>query len=80
MTAGRSDFVLSGTVTSAVPVYALVAYLDPEGNSDYDARMSVALPKPDGTIVVCYMGETPMPRHAGGRLSGRTCVPVRGWR
>lgn len=52
VTASRSDFVLSGTVTSAVPVYALVAYLDPEGNSDYDARMGVALPKADGTFAV----------------------------
>jgi hypothetical protein len=50
--AGRSDFDLSGTVTSAVPVYALVAYFDPEGNSDYDARMAVAQPKADGAFTL----------------------------
>jgi hypothetical protein len=56
VTAGRSDFVLSGTVTSAVPAYALVAYLDPEGRDDYDARMAVAQPKADGTFSIRCAG------------------------
>ena len=62
MSAGRSDFVLTGTVTSAVPVYALVAYLDPEGHDDYDARMAVAQPKADGTFAV----------RCGGLVAGRS--------
>ena len=45
-------FTVSGSVTSAVPVYAVVAYLDPEGEDDYDARTAVAVPAFDGAFSI----------------------------
>ncbi|MBK1833310.1 NPCBM/NEW2 domain-containing protein [Roseibacillus ishigakijimensis] len=42
------SFTLSGRVTGNVPVYGLVAYLDPEGGSDYDAHTVTAVPDKDG--------------------------------
>ena len=41
-------FVVRGRVLAAIPVYALVAYLDPEGGGDYDARTAVAIPNDAG--------------------------------
>ncbi len=52
VTPGRAGFVLSGAVTGAPPVYAVIAYLDPEGGSDYDARTAVAVPTPDGRFTL----------------------------
>lgn len=48
---GRA-FTFSGTVASDPPVYAVVAYLDPEGHSDYDARTAVAVPDAEGRFVL----------------------------
>ena len=41
-------FIVSGKVTSQIPVYAVIAYLDPEGGSDYDAKTVCAVPGADG--------------------------------
>lgn len=43
-----SHFTFSGHVSSPVPVYAVIAYLDPEGGSDYDARTVCAVPSASG--------------------------------
>ena len=41
-------FVFSGKVTADPPVYAVVAYMDPEGGGDYDATTATAVPDADG--------------------------------
>ncbi len=46
------SFTVSGVVTARVPVYAVIAYLDPEGGSDYDARTAVAVPAADGSFTL----------------------------
>ncbi|MES2707516.1 MAG: hypothetical protein V4726_13040 [Verrucomicrobiota bacterium] len=44
--------VLSGKVTAEVPVYAVQAYFDPEGGSDYDATTASAVPDRDGNFTL----------------------------
>lgn len=44
---GRS-FTVSGRISGSIPVYAIVAYLDPEGHDDYDARTVTAVPDAAG--------------------------------
>lgn len=39
---------VSGVVKGAPPVYAVVAYFDPEGGGDYDATTAIAVPAEDG--------------------------------
>lgn len=41
---------LSGKVTADVPVYAVQAYFDPKGGSDYDATTATAVPDKDGAF------------------------------
>lgn len=48
---GRS-FSVRGRVVSSIPVYAVVAYLDPEGHDDYDARTVTSTPAADGRFEV----------------------------
>lgn len=43
-------FTVSGLVTAAVPVYAVIGYFDPDGDDDYDARTAVTAPRADGTF------------------------------
>ncbi len=45
-------FELSGNVTSPVPVYAVLGYLDPEGGGDYNSRTVCAVPDPDGNFTL----------------------------
>lgn len=45
-------FELSGKVTSAVPVYAVLGYLDPEGGGDYNSRTVCAVPDPEGNFTL----------------------------
>jgi hypothetical protein len=52
VTADRRSFTFRGRVVSPIPVYALVAYLDPEGNDDYDARTVTAVPDADGRFEI----------------------------
>ncbi len=63
---GRS-FTLSGRVQGSPPVYGVVAYLDPSGNGDYDARTSVAVPDAEGCFAVDGVA-TPAGRPAQVRL------------
>lgn len=43
-------FVFSGRVTGEPPVYAVLAYMDPEGGDDYDATTATAVPDKDGNF------------------------------
>jgi len=45
-------FHCSGQIKSKIPVYALVAYADPEGGSDYDATTVTAVPGSDGKFLL----------------------------
>lgn len=45
-------FELSGKVTSAVPVYAVLGYLDPESGGDYNSRTVCAVPDPEGNFTL----------------------------
>lgn len=45
-----SRFAVSGRVGSSIPVYALIAYLDPDGGGDYDSRTVCTVPSPDGNF------------------------------
>ena len=47
-----SSFTFSGKVSSATPVYAVVAYMDPDGGSDYDATTATAVPDKDGRFTI----------------------------
>ncbi len=70
-------FDLTGAVSAEVPVYAVVAYLDPDGNDDYDARTSVARLAADGRFSIrcdaLVAGKPGMVRvcalHANGAVS-----------
>lgn len=42
-TISRKYIKVAGTVTSSVPVHAVVAYFDPQGGSDYDATTATAV-------------------------------------
>ncbi|BCU76817.1 NPCBM/NEW2 domain-containing protein [Luteolibacter sp. LG18] len=44
--------VVSGKVTSKVPVYGVVAYFDPAGGGDYDAPTATAVPDKDGRFTL----------------------------
>ena len=46
----ESHFSVSGQVSSTIPVYAVIAYLDPEGGSNYDARTVCAVPTKEGNF------------------------------
>ncbi|MDA0806387.1 MAG: NPCBM/NEW2 domain-containing protein [Planctomycetota bacterium] len=46
---GKSIHV-SGTVKAEPPVYAVVAYFDPEGGGDYDSTTATAVPAEDGNF------------------------------
>ena len=47
---GQKAFRVTGCVEGWPPVYALVAYLDPTGHKDYDARAITAAPDPHGVF------------------------------
>jgi hypothetical protein len=49
---GENSFVFSGRVTSPLPVYAVVGYLDPDGGSDYDAPTVTAVPDAEGRFTL----------------------------
>jgi hypothetical protein len=51
-TADDRGFVVSGRVQSDPPPYAVVAYLDPSGGSDYDATTASAVPDADGRFTL----------------------------
>jgi endonuclease/exonuclease/phosphatase family metal-dependent hydrolase len=43
---------VSGTVRAEPPVYAVIAYMDPEGRSDYDATTATAVPDAQGNFTL----------------------------
>jgi hypothetical protein len=43
---------VSGQIKGDIPVHAVIAYLDPEGNSDYNATTHVAVPDKDGRFTI----------------------------
>jgi hypothetical protein len=50
-TAGKA-IRLSGKLTGSPPIYGVVAYFDPDGNSDYNATSTTAVPAADGSFTV----------------------------
>ena len=83
---------LRGKVSSKVPAYAVIAYVDPEGRSDYDAR-TYPVATPDGSfdlsgmelpakaahlrLVACYMsGETTVIGADLTRIEGKLDIPA----
>ena len=48
---------VSGRVKSNLPVYAVVAYCDPEGGSDYDATTATAVPNEKGEFDISVRPE-----------------------
>lgn len=46
--ADSKQFSIGGRLESNLPVYAVIAYLDPDGGGDYDSRTVVAVPDPKG--------------------------------
>jgi hypothetical protein len=56
-------FIFSGTIKSTIPVYTVVAYMDPEGGGDYDATTASAIPDADGRFVLHC------PAHAPGKAA-----------
>ena len=47
-----TELALKGKVNSTVPSYAVVAFVDPDGGSDYDATTFVAIPEKDGSFLL----------------------------
>ena len=45
-------FTVSGRAVAEVPVYGVIAYMDPEGGSDYDATTATAVPDAEGRFVL----------------------------
>jgi hypothetical protein len=43
---------VTGMVSADPPVYAVLAYMDPEGGSDYDATTATAVPDSEGNFVL----------------------------
>ena len=56
------SFTITGRVEAPLPVHAVVAYLDPEGHDDYDARTAVCVPESDGSFTLA----------CGGLVAGRS--------
>ncbi|MFM1902232.1 MAG: hypothetical protein RLZZ440_132, partial [Planctomycetota bacterium] len=54
VTAGHEGraFRLTGRVRGEPPVYAVIGYLDPEGNGDYDARTVSTVPDAEGRFTL----------------------------
>jgi len=48
---GKS-FNVTGTISGDPPVYGVVAYMDPEGGSNYDATSATAVPDANGRFVL----------------------------
>ena len=52
ITADDKAIHVSGIVKGSPPVYAVVAYFDPEGHGDYDATTATAVPTDDGRFTL----------------------------
>lgn len=69
---GRS-FRFRARAESPIPVYAAIAYLDPEGGGDYDARTVVSIPDGDGRIDLACGPDALVPGKTG-TLRVVTCL------
>ncbi len=80
-------FEVSGTVTGNPPVYAVVAYTDPDGGGDYDATTATAVPDAGGRFRIrcdaLRKGRAGVLRlfalHANGAVSGRMSQTRYSW-
>ncbi|MDF1849357.1 MAG: NPCBM/NEW2 domain-containing protein [Verrucomicrobiales bacterium] len=52
------QILAKGTVESSIPCYAIVAYYDPDGGSDYDAYTATSVPNENGKFQI-YSPELP---------------------
>ncbi len=52
VTSAGKAIAVSGVVSGSPPVYAVVAYFDPEGGSDYDATTASAVPDATGRFTL----------------------------
>lgn len=57
--ADGKSFHFSGKVSGSVPIYAVVAYCDPEGGGDYNATTATAIPDQDGRFTLHCRGLAP---------------------
>ncbi len=58
-------FILSGSIKSALPVYAVVAYIDAAGHGDYDSRTTFTVPDANGDFQIeC----SDLPKHTEGEV------------
>lgn len=70
---------VSGKVAGNPPIYAVVAYFDPEGGSDYDSTTATAIPDEDGRFALSTTALRPgkqgqlrlFPLHANGSAGGQ---------
>ena len=75
---GKSIHV-AGIVKADPPVYAVVAYFDPDGGSDYDATTASAIPAADGSFELSSSALRPdkagelrlFPLHVNGSAAGQ---------
>lgn len=67
ITAQGSEIQLSGRLQATPPVYAVIAYADPEGGSDYDATTATAVPDRHGMFILRCRGLA-KGKHASLRL------------
>ncbi len=61
---GKS-FRFSARVECPIPVYAMIAYLDPEGGGDYNARTVVAIPNGQGQFTLVCGTDALVPGKSG---------------
>ncbi len=54
----NNDLHIKGSITSNIPCYAVVAYVDPTGGGDYDATTQVAVPEADGSFTIHCKADT----------------------
>lgn len=74
ISADKQSIHVSGKVVGEPPVYAVVAYFDPEGRGDYDAKTATAVPDENGQFSLSCDALTPgrkgelrvFPLHANG--------------
>lgn len=66
---------VTGRIEGDIPVHAVIAYLDPEGNSDYNATTHVAVPDAEGRFTIDC---TSFAKQATGRLR-LVRVHANGW-
>lgn len=52
ITRSGKGFTVSGRVTADPPVYAVLAYMDPDGGGDYDGTTATAVPDKDGRFLL----------------------------